>query len=82
MTSEVEERPRVVMALYGGLGVNGLNAPICAAFATATIVPSKKRFLMANALMMMLIMMMRRRWREINAFWAGLFESRLTLTQG
>ena len=25
MTSEVEERPRVVMALYGGLGVNGLR---------------------------------------------------------
>ena len=25
MTSEVEERPRVVIALYGGLGVNGLN---------------------------------------------------------
>ena len=24
MTSEVEERPRVVIALYGGLGVNGL----------------------------------------------------------
>ena len=25
MTSEVEERPRVVIALYGGLGVNGLT---------------------------------------------------------
>ena len=25
MTSEVEERPRVVMALCGGLGVNGLT---------------------------------------------------------
>ena len=25
MTSEVEERPRVVVALYGGLGVNGLS---------------------------------------------------------
>ena len=25
MTSEAEERPRVVMALYGGLGVNGLS---------------------------------------------------------
>ena len=25
MTSEVEERPRVVTALYGGLGVNGLS---------------------------------------------------------
>ena len=28
MTSEVEERPRVVIALYGGLGVNGLNASL------------------------------------------------------
>ena len=37
-----------------------LNAPICAAFATATIVPRKKRFLMTNALMTMLMMMMRR----------------------
>ena len=27
MTSEVEERPRVVTALYGCLGVNGLNSP-------------------------------------------------------
>ena len=29
MTSEVEERPRVVMALYGGLGVNGLSGTFC-----------------------------------------------------
>ena len=34
-----------------------LNAAICAAFATATIVPRKKRFLMTNALIMMFMMM-------------------------
>ena len=46
-----------------------LNAPICAAFATATIVPRKKRFLRKNALMMlrMMIMMMMRR-KKINVF--------------
>ena len=37
-----------------------LNAAICAAFATATIMPRKKRFLMTNALTMMLMMMRRR----------------------
>ena len=37
-----------------------LNAVICAAFATATIVPRKKRFLMMNALMMMFMMMKRK----------------------
>ena len=34
-----------------------LHAAICAAFATATIVPRKKRFLMTNALTMMFMMM-------------------------
>ena len=34
-----------------------LNAAICAALATATIVPRKKRFVMTNALTMMLMMM-------------------------
>ena len=37
-----------------------LNAAICAAFATATIVPRKKRFLMTNALTMMFMMLMRK----------------------
>ena len=37
-----------------------LNAAICAAFVTATIVPRKKRFLMANGLTMMFMMMRRK----------------------
>ena len=37
-----------------------LNAAICAAFATATMVPRKKRFLMTNALTMMFMMMSRK----------------------
>ena len=37
-----------------------LNAAICAAFATATIVPRKKRFLMTNALTMMFMMIRRK----------------------
>ena len=40
-----------------------LNAAICAAFATATIVPRKKTFLMTNSLMM-IFMMMRRKPEE------------------
>ena len=43
-----------------------LNALICAAFATVTIVPKKKRFLMRNAPMMLGMMMMRRRRKKIN----------------
>ena len=39
------------------------NAAICTAFATATMVPRKKRFLMTNALTMM-FMMMRRKSEE------------------
>ena len=38
MTSEVEERPRVVIALYGGLGVNGL---IKGCFAPALLVKGR-----------------------------------------
>ena len=37
-----------------------LPAAICAAFATATIVPRKKRLLMTNALTMMFTMMRRK----------------------
>ena len=37
-----------------------LNAAICAAFATATMVPRKKRFLNTNALTMMFMMMRRK----------------------
>ena len=37
-----------------------LNAAICAAFATPTIVPRKERFFMTNALTMMFMMMRRK----------------------
>ena len=37
-----------------------LNAAICAAFATATVVPRKKRFLMTNVLTMMFMMTRRK----------------------
>ena len=41
-----------------------LNAAICAAFATATMVPRKKRCLMTNALTMMFMMMRRKPEKE------------------
>ena len=45
-----------------------LNAPICDALATATILPRKKSFFMTNALMMLRMMMMMMRRKKINVF--------------